>query len=158
MRLDTNRILPAYLCYALNGNVLAAQLERKARGAIMDGLNTTILRECVVPLPTIVEQRRIAAQLEQADRLRRIGAQTVIEAGNLKQAAPPLPADAALLETWRQRLGHRSFRQGPESPGARRHAGHLERNRRVSFAAGKQVSRLKGRLRSSPDGKETWKL
>jgi 3-deoxy-D-manno-octulosonic-acid transferase len=42
-----------------------------------------------------------------AERLRRIGAQTVIEAGNLKQAAPPLPVDPQQLETWRQRLGRR---------------------------------------------------
>lgn len=36
----------------------------------MEGLNTTILRECSIPLPDLSEQRRIAGQLEQADRLR----------------------------------------------------------------------------------------
>ncbi len=38
----------------------------------MDGLNTTIFRECSVPLPSITEQQRIARLLQQADRLRRM--------------------------------------------------------------------------------------
>lgn len=42
-----------------------------------------------------------------AERLRRLGAQQVIEAGNLKQAAPPLPADQQAVAEWRQRLGKR---------------------------------------------------
>ncbi|WP_290808071.1 3-deoxy-D-manno-octulosonic acid transferase [Ferrovibrio sp.] len=39
-----------------------------------------------------------------AERLLRLGASRVIEVGNLKQAAPPLPADAAALSDWRARL------------------------------------------------------
>ena len=42
-----------------------------------------------------------------AERLRRLGAQQVIEAGNLKQAAPPLPADQQAVAEWGQRLGSR---------------------------------------------------
>lgn len=42
-----------------------------------------------------------------ADRLRRIGACDVIEAGNLKQAAPPLPADAQQVAQWRAKLAGR---------------------------------------------------
>ena len=71
MRVDTSRVFPPYLCYALNSDLVASQLARMARGAIMEGLNTTILRECSVPLPEMSEQRQIAGQLEQADRLRR---------------------------------------------------------------------------------------
>jgi len=71
MRFDTIRVHPPYLCHALNSGFVADQLSRRARGAIMDGLNTTILRECVVPLPSLSEQQRIAGQLEQADGLRR---------------------------------------------------------------------------------------
>lgn len=71
MRFDTDRVYPPYLSYALNSGFVAAQLSRTARGAIMDGLNTTILRECVVPFPSISEQQRIAGLLEQADSLRR---------------------------------------------------------------------------------------
>lgn len=42
-----------------------------------------------------------------AERLRRLGASKVIEAGNLKQSAPPLPADEAALSDWRARLAGR---------------------------------------------------
>jgi 3-deoxy-D-manno-octulosonic-acid transferase len=42
-----------------------------------------------------------------AERLQRLGATNVIEAGNLKQAAPPLPADDAMLTEWRARLAGR---------------------------------------------------
>lgn len=71
MRVDTGRVLPSYLCYAINSSVVELQLQQMARGAIMQGLNTTILRECDIPLPNLPEQKRIAGQLEQADRLRR---------------------------------------------------------------------------------------
>jgi type I restriction enzyme S subunit len=70
MRVDRGRVFPPYLCYGLNSNSVASQLARMARGAIMDGLNTTILRECVLPLPEVPEQQRIVRQLEKADRLR----------------------------------------------------------------------------------------
>lgn len=42
-----------------------------------------------------------------AERLQRLGAARVIEAGNLKQAAPPLPADDAALSDWCARLAGR---------------------------------------------------
>jgi type I restriction enzyme S subunit len=69
MRVDTSRVFPPYLCYALNSDLVASQLARMARGAIMEGLNTTILRECSIPLPEISEQQRIAGRLEQAAQL-----------------------------------------------------------------------------------------
>ncbi|MFZ0680265.1 restriction endonuclease subunit S [Candidatus Binatus sp.] len=69
MRVNTSRVFPPYLCYAINSDLVASQLVRMARGAIMEGLNTTILRECSIPLPDMSEQRRIAGQLEKADRL-----------------------------------------------------------------------------------------
>lgn len=71
MRFDTARVYPPYVCHALNSRLVVDQLSRKARGAIMDGLNTSILKECVIPLPGLSEQQRIAGLLEQSDRLRR---------------------------------------------------------------------------------------
>lgn len=71
MRVDTSRVFPPYLCYVLNSDLVATQLARMARGAIMEGLNTKILRECSIPLPEMSEQQRIAGRLEQADWLRR---------------------------------------------------------------------------------------
>lgn len=48
-----------------------------------------------------------AQTADDAERLRRLGARQVIEAGNLKQAAPPLPVDDAILAEWRTRLNGR---------------------------------------------------
>lgn len=48
-----------------------------------------------------------AQTADDAQRLRRLGARQVIEAGNLKQAAPPLPVDDAILAEWRARLDGR---------------------------------------------------
>jgi type I restriction enzyme S subunit len=72
MRVDQSKVYPPYLCFALNGyDGLKAQLDKTSRGAIMDGLNTTILKECTIPLPMVEEQKRIAAIARKCDRLRR---------------------------------------------------------------------------------------
>jgi len=66
MRVDPRKVDPAYLCYALNGYPpLIRQLQEKAVGAIMAGLNTKILRECTIPLPPLPEQQRIVARLNE---------------------------------------------------------------------------------------------
>ena len=83
MRVDTSRVFPPYLCYALNSNLVASQLARMARGAIMQGLNTTILRECLIPLPKMCEQRRIAEQLDQVERLRAVHREALRQADHL---------------------------------------------------------------------------
>jgi 3-deoxy-D-manno-octulosonic-acid transferase len=52
--------------------------------------------------------RQIYAQTAQdAERLLQLGAASVISAGNLKQAAPPLPADAQTVVAWQMTLGNR---------------------------------------------------
>jgi type I restriction enzyme S subunit len=70
MRVDTERIYPFYLCYAINSDLVASQLSWMARGSIMEGLNTTILKECRIPLPALPEQKRIVAMLKKVERLR----------------------------------------------------------------------------------------
>lgn len=73
MRFDKTRVFPPYLCYAINGAPsIINHLERMSRGAIMDGLNTTILKESPLALPPLPEQPRIAALLSRADRLRHL--------------------------------------------------------------------------------------
>ncbi|MEM9214445.1 MAG: restriction endonuclease subunit S [Cyanobacteria bacterium P01_F01_bin.150] len=72
MRVDRKKVISSFLAYAINGfDGLKVQLKRKSRGAIMAGLNTTILKECIIPLPPLEEQRRIADIAMRADRLRR---------------------------------------------------------------------------------------
>ena len=46
MRVNQIKVYPPYLCYAINGAPsVINHLEHNSRGAIMDGLNTTILKE-----------------------------------------------------------------------------------------------------------------
>jgi len=45
-----------------------------------------------------------AQTAQDAERLRRLGVPEVIEAGNLKHAAPPLPVNAGDLADWRRKL------------------------------------------------------
>lgn len=71
MRLDLDRCDPGYLCFALNSHMIDAQLDRLAHGAIMEGLNTSILKECVIPLPSPDDQERITALLHEADSVQR---------------------------------------------------------------------------------------
>lgn len=71
MRVDQSKVYPPYLCYAINYyEGIKQHLQQTSRGAIMEGLNTTILKECSLPLPKPAEQKRIATILEKADRLR----------------------------------------------------------------------------------------
>jgi len=73
MRVDQLTVHPPYLCYAINYyDGIKQHLQKMSRGAIMEGLNTTILKECSLPLPPIPEQKRITSILEKADRLRRL--------------------------------------------------------------------------------------
>jgi len=73
MRVDQSKVYPPYLCYAINYyDGIKQHLQQTSRGAIMEGLNTTILKDCRLPLPKLIEeQKRIAAILEKADNLRR---------------------------------------------------------------------------------------
>lgn len=87
MRVDAKRVYPLYLSYALNSDLVSSQLSQKARGAIMAGLNTTVLRECFIPLPSLSEQQRIADQLRKADRLRRARDYALELSGTLVPAA-----------------------------------------------------------------------
>ncbi|MCA9888590.1 MAG: restriction endonuclease subunit S [Anaerolineae bacterium] len=71
MRVDQSKVFPKYLTYALNDfPELRHQILQRSRGAIMKGLNTTILKQCTIPLPPLAEQQRIAAILDKADALR----------------------------------------------------------------------------------------
>lgn len=73
MRFDKTKVYPPYLCYAINGApTVINHLEKMSRGAIMDGLNTTILKESPLALPPLTEQKRIASLLARADHLRQL--------------------------------------------------------------------------------------
>jgi type I restriction enzyme S subunit len=61
-----------YLSFYFQTEHYWRQIEASKSGAIQGGLNATKLKELLVPLVSIPEQRRIAAILAKADRLRRL--------------------------------------------------------------------------------------
>ncbi len=62
-------LTPLYLTFFLS--TMEAKLASEATGATVKGITVSDLEEIEVPVPPLPEQRRIAAQLEAADRLRR---------------------------------------------------------------------------------------
>lgn len=67
----TDKVLPHYLYAFFQSEHYWHQIKGAVRGAAQGGVNSTTLSSLVLPLPELSEQRRIATQLEQADRLRR---------------------------------------------------------------------------------------
>ena len=67
----TNEVLPHYLYAFFQSENYWHQIRGAVRGAAQGGVNSTTLSSLVLPLPDLTEQRRIAGQVEQADRLRR---------------------------------------------------------------------------------------
>jgi type I restriction enzyme S subunit len=67
----SDQIDATYLAKFFQSDNYWAQIRQSARGAAQPGVNSTVLKELVVPFPSLDEQRRIAAILDQADDLRR---------------------------------------------------------------------------------------
>jgi type I restriction enzyme S subunit len=63
---------PTYLSYFFKSEDYWRQVQKLAVGTTHRGLNATKLKVLEIPLPPIPEQKRIAAILEKADRLRRL--------------------------------------------------------------------------------------
>ena len=72
---DLKALLPSEAVHPLYLTMFLSSIEERlnvlATGATVKGINVADLEEIEIPLPPLPEQRRIAAQLEQADRLRR---------------------------------------------------------------------------------------
>ncbi len=64
------RIDPGFLAHFFNSAGYWQQIAQKSVGAAQPGVNASKLEELVVPTPSIEEQRRIAAILDEADALR----------------------------------------------------------------------------------------
>jgi type I restriction enzyme S subunit len=67
----SDQIDATYLSRFFQSENYWAQIRKKTRGAAQPGVNSTVLKELVVPFPPLDEQRRIVAILDQADNLRR---------------------------------------------------------------------------------------
>lgn len=69
LRPSTQQLFAPYLSRFLEGKF--DYLQKNSTGATVPHVSRDVLDSLELPLPNLIEQRRIAAQLEQADRLRR---------------------------------------------------------------------------------------
>lgn len=69
LRPTNGKIFAPYLARFLEGNF--SLLQAQSTGATVPHLDREVLEQLEIPLPDLPEQKRIAALLEQADRLRR---------------------------------------------------------------------------------------
>ncbi|MBL3554763.1 MULTISPECIES: restriction endonuclease subunit S [Marinobacter] len=67
----TDKIHTDFFYYYLGSPKIKNQLASRAAGAVVKNLNSSIVRELEIELPTLIEQKRIATILDKADALRR---------------------------------------------------------------------------------------
>ena len=68
VRLDETIILPQFFYYVYDkdgSNVVISQIQRDRRGSIMDGLNSTLIKSFIIPLPPLSEQQDIVSFLDE---------------------------------------------------------------------------------------------
>jgi len=74
----------SYLKYALDAS--RGELERLSTGATVKGIKIEHLMQLQIPLPSLPEQRRIAARLDAADRLRQLDKALIEKYDELKRS------------------------------------------------------------------------
>jgi type I restriction enzyme, S subunit len=65
-----NEVFPDFFFYLLGSDTLYQEFAKRAAGAVVKNLNTTLVKHIQIPLPPLAEQKRIAAILDAADTLR----------------------------------------------------------------------------------------
>lgn len=83
----SERLDSTYLAHYFRTPAYWRQVEKAARGAAQPGINASVLKSLVIPLPPVKEQCRIAAILDKADTLRRKRLQALSLANDLLKSA-----------------------------------------------------------------------
>ncbi|WP_311266817.1 restriction endonuclease subunit S [Sphingobium sp. WCS2017Hpa-17] len=86
LRASSEKIDPAYLFHWVKTPTFVADMIRKSTGASYPAVSDRIILESLAPVPSLPEQRRIAAILDQADALRRLRLQSLSCNAKLGQA------------------------------------------------------------------------
>jgi len=84
---DSRTVWPPYASRMLNScPLVVAQIKVSSHGAIMSGFNSGLLKQLRIPLPPLIEQRRIAEILDKADALRAKRRAALAQLATLTQA------------------------------------------------------------------------
>jgi type I restriction enzyme, S subunit len=70
-KFSNSPVLAKYFCYVLESPIFLKKLSAEAQGVTQKFVSLDYLRNLLIPLPPLTEQRRIAALLDKADKLRR---------------------------------------------------------------------------------------
>jgi len=62
-------MIPKFVCYLLNSNIVTRQVHAKEAGAVQAVLNAKTLEKLVIPIPLINEQQKIGSILSNVDSL-----------------------------------------------------------------------------------------
>jgi len=85
-RPDRDQLDPAYLAHYLRTERFQQSKDRLCTGAVQPAITNTALGELTIPLPSVEEQKRIAAILDAADNLRTKRRQALTKLDTLTQA------------------------------------------------------------------------
>jgi type I restriction enzyme S subunit len=69
LRADPDRLDPRYLLHWVRTPQFVSDMTKKATGQSYPAVSDRIVKESLIPLPTVEKQKRIAAVLDQADEL-----------------------------------------------------------------------------------------
>ena len=83
----TDQILPDFFYYLLGSEVFKGEFAKRASGAVVKNLNSTMVKGVEVPLPPLEEQKRIAKILDAADALRAKRRESLAQLDALLQSA-----------------------------------------------------------------------
>jgi type I restriction enzyme S subunit len=70
LRYDAELLTEDYLYHVLSSDFVYAQFSRMAVGAVVKNLNSEVVKQVVIPLPSLSEQKHIATLLDNAELLR----------------------------------------------------------------------------------------
>lgn len=81
---DKKKANPKFICFSFQTNPsILNQIQSKNRGAIMDGLNLTLIKEIRLQLPPLALQNQFAAVVEKVEALKEIYQKSLGELENL---------------------------------------------------------------------------
>ncbi|NEX21503.1 restriction endonuclease subunit S [Thiorhodococcus mannitoliphagus] len=86
LRPRSEQVHQDFFYHLLGSSEIYARFAARAPGSTVKNLNSEIVRETLVPLPPLEEQKRIAAILDQADSLRRLRQRAIDRLNTLGQA------------------------------------------------------------------------
>lgn len=82
----SDSVFPDFFYYLLGSETLYREFTKRAAGAVVKNLNTSLVKQVRVPFPPLDEQERIAAVLDAADALRAKRRETLAQLDTLLQS------------------------------------------------------------------------